>query len=156
MDADTAQAQDAEIVTALMSGLITAPYLKSNEHAIFDRDLPAIVRGFLAINAGNATETLAIEEAGFMPTLYGRYKGKACRVVMVSSLGDVGISFVDQRYGYSERVSIYDLDKDAFSLTRPTDLPDAPPQPVYTDHGSIDWIHPPLRRRKKKLIKSRP
>lgn len=44
-----------------------------------------------------------------MPRLYASYKGNRCRVVMVSRLGDVGISYKDQEYGYNERVSLYDL-----------------------------------------------
>ncbi|AFO71621.1 hypothetical protein CcrKarma_gp226 [Caulobacter virus Karma] len=152
--AETETLSDAEVLGALMEGKIGMPYEVSNSRAICDYKLPAIVRGFLALNAGNATETLAIEEAGFMPKLYGRYKGKACRVIMVSSLGDVGITYHDNRYGYSDRVSIYDLDADAFSLERPADLPAPPPEPVYADHGFPLAPRPP--RRKKKLIKSRP
>ncbi|AFU86702.1 hypothetical protein D869_gp212 [Caulobacter phage CcrRogue] len=147
---------DAEILGAVIEGKIGMPYEASNSRAICDYKLPAIVRGFLALNAGNATETLAIEEAGFMPALYGRKGGKACRVIMVSSMGDVGITFANNRYGYSERLSIYDLDLDGFSLERPVDLPDPPPEAVYTDMMINPLRFSSPRRKKKKLIKSRP
>ncbi|AXQ68416.1 hypothetical protein HOT99_gp201 [Caulobacter phage CcrBL10] len=147
---------DAEILGAVIEGKIGMPYEASNSRAICDYKLPAIVRGFLALNAGNATETLAIEEAGFMPALYGRKGGKACRVIMVSSMGDVGITFANNRYGYSERLSIYDLDMGGFSLERPADLPDPPPEPVYAGSGYPLMSFKSPRRKPRRLIKSRP
>lgn len=85
-----------------------ANYPRSNDHALHDFSLPAMVRGFIAMNMGPATEVMAIKEAGFMPRLYGTYKEKRVRVVLISSMGDIGVAFkdVDQ---YSERCSIYDL-----------------------------------------------
>jgi hypothetical protein len=85
------------------------PEGRRNRDVLHDYKLPAMVRGFIALNQGPATETMAIREAGMMPKLYGTYQGKRVRVVMVSRLGDIGITTIDQEYGYSDRVSIYDL-----------------------------------------------
>ncbi len=85
------------------------PRGRQNEDAMRDYSLPAIVRGFIAINSGPATETMAIREAGFMPRLYGTHEGERVRVVMVSRMGDIGISRDDKEHGYFKRCSIYDL-----------------------------------------------
>lgn len=107
---------------------------QDNRHALHDHKLSPLIRGFIAINSGPATETMAIREAGFMPTLYARRDGRACQIVLVSSMGDLGVRY-DQSpdgYGYTERsISAYDLTD--YSLERPADLPDAKPQPVYHD-----------------------
>lgn len=105
---------DAALIASAVEGEPMEPYDRSNDHALHDHALPAIVRGFIAINSGPATETMAIEEAGWMPRLYATYQpssepGERVRVVMVSRLGDCGISRKDERYGYFARVSIYDL-----------------------------------------------
>lgn len=153
----TAELNDAELIALAVSGEPVVDYKHSNSHAVCDYNLPAIVRGFLAINLGSATETIAIEEAGFMPKLYGRKDGKACRVIMVSSLGDVGIAYKDVRYGYSLRCSIYDLDLDAFTLERPTDLPDGPPQDRDPERACSPPIQFTLKsRRRGRAIRTRP
>ncbi len=110
---------DADAIVAAVAGVPAEPYKRSNEHAIHDYSLPAMARGYLAIKAGNATETGAIEEAGFMPALYATWtpepntiygdKPIRVRVTMVSRLGDVGISRKDEPTGYFTRCSIYDL-----------------------------------------------
>lgn len=86
-------------------------YPKSNQRALHDFNLPAIVRGYIAINQGPATETCAIEEAGFMPHLYAKYNGRDCQVTLVSAMDDIGISWTERldNCGYNERLSIYDL-----------------------------------------------
>ena len=87
-----------------------------NDAALFDRSLPAIVRGFLAINNCDATERMAIKQAGFMPRLFAQHSGRACEIVMVSRLGDVGITHKDGG-SYDHRCSIYELSD--FTLTSP-------------------------------------
>lgn len=81
----------------------------TNEQAIYDFDMPDFVRAFLAINSLSAMETWPVRTANYMPKLYGRHKGRPVRVVMVSRLGDVGISREDKECGYYERCSIYDV-----------------------------------------------
>lgn len=116
---DTAPS-DAEVLAAVMSpDAQVEPEGRRNRDVLFDFKLPAIVRGFIACNMGPATETMAIREAGFMPKLYATWtpppgtiygdKPIRVRVVMVSRLGDVGISRKDQEHGYFTRCSIYDL-----------------------------------------------
>ncbi len=100
---------DVALIAAAVAGVPADRYNRTNEHALLDFDLPALVRGFIAINQGPATETMAIRGAGFMPRLYGTYEGERVRVTMVSRLGDIGISREDKEHGYFERCSIYDL-----------------------------------------------
>lgn len=100
---------DADVLGAVISGALDMPYGQSNDKALHDFDLPAIVRGYLAIKQGTATETMAIAEAGYMPKLYATYKGERVRVTLVSTMGDVGISREDKSHGYFTRCSIYDL-----------------------------------------------
>lgn len=96
-----------------------ALYNLSNEHAIYDYQLPAFVRGFLAAHSMSASYSMAMEEAGFMPKLYARWNGIPVRVVMVSRMGDVGISKLDEQHGYFERLSIYELTD--YAVTMPPD-----------------------------------
>lgn len=112
-----------DVITA-EDGSAEAPG-RRNGDVLFDRDLPALVRGFIALNQGPATETMAIREAGFMPRLYATYQGRRVRVTMVSRLGDVGISHKDEEYGYFTRCSIYDLTEfsDEMSLSGPANRP---------------------------------
>lgn len=126
-----AEMNDADVLAAVVSGdFRTQPKGRDNESALYDDKLPAIVRGFIAINMGSAVETEAIEEAGFMPVLYGRHDGKACRVNVVSSLGDVGVSYdLERRHGYNVRVSIYEVTD--YSLT---------PHPL-TQRQVMDKLH---------------
>jgi hypothetical protein len=100
---------DVDAMIAAVEGRPAQPKGRHNRDALTDYDLPALVRGFIAINAGNATETLTIREAGLMPRLYATYQGERVRVTMVSRLGDVGVSRKDDEFGYFARVSIYDL-----------------------------------------------
>lgn len=100
---------DVDAIVAAVEGRPAQPEGRHNRDALHDFNLPAIVRGYIAIKSGNATETLAIEEAGMMPRLYASYQGVRVRVTTVSRLGDVGISRKDEGYGYFARVSIYDL-----------------------------------------------
>lgn len=156
---EPAKISDADAIALAVSGAPVEPYARSNSHALHDhKGLPAIARGFIALNMGNATETMAIEEAGFMPALYGRKDGKACRVIMVSSLGDVGITFKNNRYGYAERCSIYDLDAAAFTLEKPADLPEPPPEPKSYDDRAIEFRSFVTRepRRRNAKIRTRP
>lgn len=87
-------------------------YPKSNERALHDFSLPAIVRGFIALHQGPATEVLAIEEAGFMPRLYATHEGRACEVTQVSSMGDIGVDYLTPLADapkYARGISVYDL-----------------------------------------------
>lgn len=117
---DTTAPSDAEVLAAVMSpDAQVEPEGRRNRDALFDFSLPAIVRGFIAAMDAPATETMAMSEAGFMPKLYANWtpppgsqygnKPMRVRIVMVSRLGDVGISSKDQEHGYFTRVSIYDL-----------------------------------------------
>jgi len=112
---------------------------RTNYDALYDFTLPDYVRAFLAIHQGNAHETSTIELAGLMPKLYGTYEGRPCRVVMVSTLGDVGISFEDKESNYAERVSIYDL-----TDYRDEMIPGAPSARAWRQWAIVDkaggWI----------------
>ncbi|UTU09672.1 hypothetical protein CcrBL47_gp387 [Caulobacter phage BL47] len=95
-------------------------YPKSNERAMHDFSLPAIVRGFIALHQGPATEVLAIEEAGFMPKLYAKHEGRACEITLVSAMGDIGVDYLTPVAGaasYARGISVYDLTD--FSLEGP-------------------------------------
>ncbi len=109
--ADEQKLSDVEILQGVVDGTLKAqPDHRSNEHALHDFSLPAIVRGFIAINMGPATETMAIREAGFMPALFAKWNGEPVRVTIVSRMGDVGIHRDPrEEWTYNERVSIYDL-----------------------------------------------
>lgn len=107
---------DADALVAVMApGFKVVPREKEHTRVLYDHDIPAFVRGFIAMNQGAATETMAITEAGYMPRLYATYTPDdgtepfRVRVVMVSRLGDVGISRKDEDGGYFKRLSIYDL-----------------------------------------------
>jgi hypothetical protein len=100
---------DVDAIVAAVEGVSAEAPGRQNRDVLMDFDLPAMVRGFIALNQGPATETMAIREAGFMPRLYATYREKRVRVTMVSRLGDVGISHKDEEYGYFTRCSIYDL-----------------------------------------------
>lgn len=114
-------ASDADVLAALMDkDAKLVPFEKDHYRTLFDHDLPDFVRAFVAMNSGPATETMAIRAAGYMPALYATWTPPPntiysdegpirVRVVMVSRLGDVGISRKDQEHGYFTRVSIYDL-----------------------------------------------
>ena len=138
--AEAAGIDPAQAIAQAMRAFADGP--RGNAHAIMDRSLPAIVRGYLAIKQGSATETLAIREAGFMPALYARFEGEPVRVTCVSTLGDVGISRkLDEEYGYFDRVSIYDLTD--FSTERPSRQPRPHLHGWRADKVVIDDPHPP-------------
>lgn len=112
---------DVDAIVAAVEGRPMQPADRDNRHALYDLDLPAHVRAFLAINLMNGVCTSAVEEAGYMPRLYGTWNGERVRVVMVSTMGDIGISRDDVQRGYFERCSIYDLTDYAEEMN-----PDAP------------------------------
>ncbi len=93
----------------------SAPYNakeRSIDHAKIDYSLPAYVRAFLVMKDLPATESMTIEEAGYMPRVYGTHidSGRRARLVLVSSMGDLGVAWrdVDQ---YSDRgFSVYDFE----------------------------------------------
>ena len=87
-------------------------YARTNEYAEIDRKLPAFVRAFLILHCLNATWKIVLDEVGIGGDnyrLYGMWAGEPVRVVMVSRMGDIGISRHDQEHGYFTRCSIYDV-----------------------------------------------
>lgn len=133
---------DVDLITAAVAGVAAEPVGRRNEDVLHDFDLPAMVRGFIAINQGPATETMAIREAGFMPRLYASYRGERVRVTMVSRLGDVGVSRKDEEYGYFDRCSIYDLSEfgDEMHPTAPAKKPFVKNFGVASREGM--WVKP--------------
>lgn len=102
---------DAAILEAVVSGgLQAAPKGKANRDALHDFELPSIVRGFIAAHDAPATYTMAMREAGMLPRLYATYEGRRVRITCVSRLGDIGIRYNDEAWGYDRRgLSFYDL-----------------------------------------------
>lgn len=109
--ADPSPQSDAEILEAVVSGrLQVLPEGRENRDALYDFDLPSIVRGFIAAMDAPATETMAMQEAGMMPRLYATYEGRRVRVTCVSRMGDIGIAYDGRTWGYDKRgLSFYDL-----------------------------------------------
>jgi len=146
---------DADLIHAAITAPDGAAEVEGrrNRDVLHDYDLPAMVRGFIAINQGPATETMAIRAAGMMPRLYGTWTPPEdseyaangpirVRVVMVSRLGDIGISSVDKEYGYFTRCSIYDLTdfSDEMDPTAPATKPFVKNFAVATKEGF--WVQP--------------
>lgn len=72
---------------------------------IHDINAPRYLRFFLLWNRMPAADRLLLEEFRTPPTLFADHEGKRVRVVMVSRLGDVGITrFLDKENGYGTRV----------------------------------------------------
>ncbi|AXQ69401.1 hypothetical protein HOU02_gp324 [Caulobacter phage CcrBL9] len=145
----TEEEKDARFRAAIAEAK-KAWYPKSNEKALHDFSLPAIVRGFLALHQGPATEVLAIEEAGFMPRLFAKHGERHCQVTLVSAMDDIGISYTYQPdgYGYTERLSIYDLTD--FTLTNPFRQFGESEEVEYVQYESGR-----IGRRKKRRLRSR-
>jgi len=73
------------------------------QSAVYNFDLPAFVRAFVVCHSLPAVETTTLEEAGMLPRLYASYKGRRCRITLLSAMGDVCISYTDRDHGYDER-----------------------------------------------------
>lgn len=112
-------------------------YSRSNERALHDYKLPVMVRGFIAAHDQPATYKMALREAGYLPKLYGRYQGEPVRVVMVSRLGDIGISREDKEHGYFTRCSIYDLTDYAVHMHKGPKKAEPPHDPLVNRHKQM-------------------
>lgn len=110
---------DADAIALAVAGVPMEPPGRTNSDAMHDHGLPILVRGFLSAHCGSATLINLRQQAGLVPRLYGTWQPPQdgswgndpirVRVVMVSTMGDIGISRKDQETGYFTRCSIYDL-----------------------------------------------
>ncbi|KKM97716.1 hypothetical protein LCGC14_1165340 [marine sediment metagenome] len=77
---------------------------------IHKHTLPICLRYYLLVNRLLAVDKYVIVEAMGEPKCFADWKGKRVRLVMVSRLGDVGITYkLEQKNGYSHRVSVDEL-----------------------------------------------
>lgn len=94
---------DATAVALAVSGAQVVKYEEGYKHALYDHNLPAFVRAFIAMTDQPATITSTLREAGMTPKLYATYKGRRCRIILLSAMGDIGITWEDKEFGYDER-----------------------------------------------------
>lgn len=89
---------------------------KHCDEYIQDFGAPKLLRWFLFVNRLPAPDRILCREFGVEdPVLFADYNGKRVRVVMASSLGDVGITENLETDRYTARVAVEDLTN--FSLT---------------------------------------
>jgi hypothetical protein len=101
-------AQAREILQ--MSEISNVDHKRSPEHAVYDYALPAFVRAKLVMLMLPATESMILREAKIDSPVYAKHDGRACKLTLVSRLGDIGISYSERDMGYDKRgLSIYDL-----------------------------------------------
>lgn len=102
-----------DAVKAITQAMKEMPYNaqdRSVDHAISDRELPAFVRATVLLMCMSATNTYLLRAANMLPPLYANHEGRACRVTLVSAMGDIGVSYTERDMGYDRRgLSLYDL-----------------------------------------------
>lgn len=93
------------------NGIPEHSQFKHCDDYIHDHNAPECLRFFLLVHRLPAVETALLHANGVRPKLFATLKGKRVRIVMVSRLGDVGITTdLDKDVGYEDRVPLDKLD----------------------------------------------